>query len=248
MTLRLNNITDDERLDVWNRVIRRIADEQGTQAWSHFMFRLLRAVYMKNNKLSAEGGFILNWMVQNYVDAALMLVRRELDQQAGAENLRNLLFDIIEHPTVLTRARYKAGWKQDEFLYDDIRDRTFDKFNPKRVDGNPSADYIDPELVKADLDQVIADAENLREYAERTRAHRTPQRNVSQTDFTFAELHKTIEDVRKTVSKYHSVITLGIISNWEPSPQFNPIAPFMFPWVEDAASVMAALDEKLEAH
>jgi hypothetical protein len=185
-------------------------------------------------------------MAQNYVDAALMLVRRELDRQARAENLRNLLFDIIEHPSVLTRARYKAGWDQDKFRYGDIRDRAFDKFDPKRVDGNPSADYIDPELVKADLDQVIADAENLREYAKRTRVHRTPQRNVSQTDITFAELHKTIKDVRNTVLKYHSLITLGVISNWEPTPQFSPIAPFMYPWVKDAASVMAAVDEQPE--
>jgi hypothetical protein len=245
MTLRLNNITDDERLDVWRRVIKRIADEQGRQAWSHFMFRLLRAVYMKNDRLSTDGGYILNWMAQNYVDAALMLVRRELDQQAGTENLRNLLIDIIEYPSVLTRARYKAGWNQDRFLYDDIRDRAFDKFNPKRVDGNPSADYIDPKIVGADLQQVIDDAENLREYAERTRAHRTPQRNISQAEFTFAELHKTIEDVRNTVSNYHSLITLDVITNWEPVPQFNTMAPFMYPWIEDAASVQAAMDDEI---
>jgi hypothetical protein len=248
MTLRLNNITDDERLDVWRRVIKRIADEQGRQAWSHYIFRLLRAIYIKNDKLSAEGGFILNWMAQNYVDTALMLVRRELDHQAGTENLRNLLFDIIEHPTVLTRARYKAGWDQNEFLYDDIASRAFDKFNPKRVDGNPSADYIDPDLVKADLDQVVADAESLRRHAERTRAHRTPQRNISQTDLTFAELHKTIEDVRSTVSKYHSLITLGVITNWEPVPQFNTMAPFMYPWVEDSDAVRAAIDEVSKDH
>lgn len=243
MTLRLNNLTDDERLDVWKRIIKRIADEQGRQAWSHYMFRLLRAVYINNDKLSAEGGFILHWTAQNYVDTALMLVRRELDRQAGTENLRNLLFDIIDHPTVLTRARYKAGWGQDEFLYENLADRAFDKFNPKRVDGNPSSDYIDPQLVKADLDQVVSDAENLREYAERTRAHRTPQPNISQADITFAELHKTIEDVRNTVSKYHSLITLGSIASWEPTPQFNVMAPFMYPWVEDTASVMAAIDE-----
>jgi hypothetical protein len=248
MTLRLNNLSDSERLDVWKRVIKRIADEQGRQAWSHYMFRLLRAVYIKNDKLSAEGGFVLHWMAQNYVDAALMLVRRELDQQAGTENLRNLLFDIIEHPTVLTRARYKAGWDRHDFLYDDLADRAFDKFNPKRVEGNPAADYIAPELVRADLDQVIADAESLREYAERTRAHRTPQRNISQADITFAELHTTIEDVRRTVEKYHSLITLGVITNWEPVPQFNTMAPFMYPWVEDIAAVQAAIDEIPDEH
>ena len=62
------------------------------------MFRLLRAVFVTNQHLSEEGGFIFRWMVENYVDSALMLLRRELDRQDGTENLLNLLLDMIEHP------------------------------------------------------------------------------------------------------------------------------------------------------
>ena len=207
------------------------------------MFRLLRAVYANNAKLSSEGGFILNWIAQNYVDAALMLVRRELDQQAGTENLRNLMLDIIEHPTVLTRARYKATWGQDNPYFSDISDRTFDKFIPKRVEGNPSADYIDPVVVRADLDQIVSDAEKLREYAERTRAHRTPQSNISDASVTLDEMHKIIEDLRKTISKYYSLITLGVLTTWEPVAQFNTIAPFLYQWVNDPIAVKTTFDE-----
>jgi hypothetical protein len=111
MSLRLpNDISDDERHAAWIRVIQRIYREQANQAWSHYMFRLLRTVFDKNERLSEEGGFIFNWLAENYVDGALMLLRRELDQQAGTENLRNLLEDIIGHPGVLTRARYCAAW------------------------------------------------------------------------------------------------------------------------------------------
>jgi hypothetical protein len=87
------------------RVIGRIHDEQVNQGWRHQLFRLVRGVFTTNRQLSDQGGFLFNWMADNYVEAALMLVRRELDIQAGTENLRNLLEDIAEHPDVLARAR-----------------------------------------------------------------------------------------------------------------------------------------------
>lgn len=92
MTLRLGAVSDDERYTAWRRVIERVYGEHVHQAWNHYLFRLLRAVFVTNPRLSEEGGFVFEWMVENYVDAALMLLRRELDQQAGTENLRNLLF------------------------------------------------------------------------------------------------------------------------------------------------------------
>lgn len=98
MGLRLDHPNDTERLDAWARIIKRIYDEQVEHAWG---LRLLRAVLTTNPRLSAEGGFIFEWMVRNYVDANLMLLRRELDIQSNTESLRNLLLDICEHPTVI---------------------------------------------------------------------------------------------------------------------------------------------------
>ena len=57
MTLRLGDVSDDARHDAWVRIIRRIYDEQRDQAWGHYMFRLLRAVFTTNQRLSEEGGF-----------------------------------------------------------------------------------------------------------------------------------------------------------------------------------------------
>ena len=110
MGLRLDHLDDTQRLEAWARIIKRIYDEQVEHAWGHYMFRLLRAVFSTNPWLSAEGGFIFEWMVRNYVDANLMLLRRELDIQNNTENLRNLLLDMCDHPTVITRASYLARW------------------------------------------------------------------------------------------------------------------------------------------
>ncbi len=126
MALRIPNAAStDERF-----AAERIYNEQVSQGWRHQLFRVVRAVFENNARLSEEGGFIFNWMAENYVDAALMLIRRELDVQAGTENLRNLLEDIIDHPYVLTRARYVGRWQPGDL---DIANRAFDSFGPIRV-------------------------------------------------------------------------------------------------------------------
>jgi hypothetical protein len=243
MTLRLGDLSVDARYDTWSRVIERIYREQVNQAWSRYMFRLLRAVFTTNPRLSDEGGFIFQWMVDNYVDAALMLIRRELDRQAGTENLRNLLFDMIEHPMVATRGRYRSKWGKDGALDRWFADRVFDRFKPIRVAENPDADHIDPDVIRADLDRVGASAEQLREYAERTRAHRTPERRINTAGMTFKALHDAIGDLRNVVGKYYALLTLRSIAQWEPVPQYDTFEAFTKPWLVDRAAVQQAAKE-----
>ena len=247
MSLNLQkDISDDERHAAWTRVIERIYTEQANHAWSHYMFRLLQAVFDKNERLSEEGGFIFDWMAENYVDSALMLLRRELDQQAGVENLWNLLQDIMDHHGVLTRARYCAAWGKGGRFDVEMANRAFNLFSPKRVAENPGLDFIDPVLVRADLEQVVADAGRLRGYAERTRAHRTPERGVDTSDITFHALHKAIADVRRVVAKFYALLTLSSIAEWEAVPQFDTIGPFVRPWVLDRDAVEVAAKEGAE--
>jgi len=246
MTLRLGDLDPDARYDAWTRVVERIYREQVNQAWSHYMFRLVRAVFTTNSTLSEEGGFIFTWMVENYVDAALMLIRRELDRQAGTENLRNLLFDMIEHPTVANRTRYVSKWGKDEAVYRGLADRAFDRFRPVRIPGKAGEDHIDPVVIKTDLDHVAGRAEQLREFAERTRAHRTPDQRTDTAGMSFKALHDAIADVRGVVAKYYALLTLSSISQWEPVPQYDTLQAFTRPWLVDRGAVQQAVKEPRE--
>ncbi len=242
MALRLpRETTATDRHTAWIQVIERIHSEQVDQGWRHRTFRLVRAVFTENPQLSEEAGFLFNWMADNYLDSALMLVRRELDVQAGTENLRNLLEDILENPAVLTRARYLAQWGHSDA---DRASEVFDSFAPTKIAGNANADFIDPSMVRKDLDQVIADAERLRVFAERTRAHRTPQRNIDNT-ITFRDLHTAIADTRDAVGKYYALLTLKMTVGWEPTPQYSTIAPFERAWVTNAAGVRRAMEREV---
>jgi len=172
-------------------------------------------------------------MAEYYLDAALMVVRRELDVQDGTENLRNLLEDIIEHPEVLTRARYRRQWKRND---DSLANRAFDSFRPTKVADSVDDDYIDPAAVTSDLERVVADGERLRVYAERTRAHRTPEQGVD-TSITFRDLHQAIADLRIVVGKYYALLTLATVAEWEPVAQYDTLEPFASVWMKDAYAV-----------
>jgi hypothetical protein len=241
MGLRLDGLEDDARYDAWIRIIRRIYDEQVAQAWGHYMFRLLRAVFVTNRRLSEEGGFIFEWAVHNYVDATLMLLRRELDGQAGTESLLNLLFDVIEHPTVVNRARYRARCRPELRWH---ANQYFDVYGLVRIHGRPEADHIDPARIRADLDRVATGAEHLRVYAERTRAHRTPGAGVDTAGLTFEALHEALGSIRDIIAKYYGLLTHGSIAQWEAVPQFSTIQPFTRPWVEDPDAVERAIGEE----
>ncbi len=90
---------------------------------------------------------------------------------------------------------------------------------------------------------MITSAEQLRQYAERTRAHRTPERKVDTAGMTFDAMHKAIADVRGTVAKYYALLTLTSIARWEPVPQYDTLEAFMQPWVVDRTAVEQAAKE-----
>lgn len=240
MTLRLGKLSDDARYEAWTRIVERIYEEHVNQGWSHYMFRLLRAVFATNQKLSDEGGFVFDWMAANYVDATLMLLRRELDQQAGTENLRNLLCDMIKHPTVMTRARYLSKWGQERSFDQELANLMFNRFSPRRVAGDAGSDHIDPDRIRADLDRVVVSTKRLGKYAEQTRAHRTPDQKVDRRDVTFDAIHSAIADVRAVVAKYYALLTLSAIAGWEPRAQYDTIEAFTWPWVVDRTAVEQA--------
>jgi hypothetical protein len=166
-----------------------------------------------------------------------MLIRRELDRQAGTENLRNLLFDMIAYPTVVTRTRY-AQWDEGSARRW-VASQWFSQFV-----GDADPDHLAPELIKADLERLDVSADHLREYAERTRAHRTPERAATTTGMTFAELHGAIVAVRDVIAKYYGLLTLKSIAQWEPVPQFNTLQAFTKPWVLDRSAVNRATNEE----
>jgi hypothetical protein len=244
MGLDLDVPDDAARYDAWGRIVTRIRDEHHDYAWGHYMFRLVRAVFTTNERLSEEGGFIFQWATLNYVDATLMLLRRELDGQNAAASLFNVLQAITAHPTVINRARYLARWGPEQPVHRQIANKTFEGLLPVRVAGQRDADHIDPARVRADLARVQSGAEHLQEYAQRTRAHRTPAAAFDTARLTFGELHEALDSVRDVIVRYCDLLGQSVPDRWEATASFNTILPFLKPWVEDRRAVKDAIGEE----
>jgi hypothetical protein len=241
MTLDLpKTISDNDRYAAWVRVIKRIYMEQDKQAWNCKIFHLVRTVFNTNDDLSKHGGFIFNWIAENYVDASLMVIRRELDKEDRVENIKNLLYDIQKHPEVLSRTNYIAPWPAE--LHNQAN-KIFDSYNPITIPGNPDADHINPQDVKSELSKLNKEFERLRIYAERTRAHRTSQNGID-TSIKFRELHKAISDIRSAIEKYCRLLTPDLVIDWDATPLYDIIGPFTKPWVMDRAIILKEFEGK----
>ncbi len=127
-----------------------------------------------------------------------MHLRRELDRQDGTECLLQLLLDMLDHPTVVTRIRFVASWPAN--TRDWLADEKFSKYA-----GSSLAGHIDPAMIRADLTR-LEEAEALRVHAERTRAHRTPEQSIDDRGMTFEELYRALVTVREVVGKYREVL------------------------------------------
>jgi hypothetical protein len=164
---KLEQLTPDEVNARWQAWIRRIYDETISLGWNRRMFRMMRDIVQANTRLQQTGGHVIDWMFGNYVVTAAMTFRRELDRQAGTENLRNLLHEIEARPEVLSRARHRAMWgpKTMEFWGPD---QAFDGLCIVKYPDDPERDHLDPASVRTDRLRLQDATERVRVFVERT--------------------------------------------------------------------------------
>jgi len=227
-------LSADDRHAAWVHFIGRIQAAQINQAWRDQMFRLVRAVFLSNEKLRADGGLWFNWMSENYAVATLTAVRRELDVE-GSPNLWNLLDNIIQHPRVLTRRRYVTQWGRGE---DEQANHTFDTFGPVRVPGSPADDHVDPAVVKMDRSRARNSVERVRLFAEVTRKSNPLEMGIEPLTVFLDEFHRALAAIGGVVEKYNNLLVAqATVASSEPMPQFDAVAAFLLPWVIDRDAV-----------
>jgi len=90
-----------ERFARWTRYVNAIHDETVHAFWNRKVFRSVGAMFESNERLRKSGRHVHQWVGELYAIQAAMLVRRELDKQAGVMNLRHLLHDIEQNIDVL---------------------------------------------------------------------------------------------------------------------------------------------------
>jgi hypothetical protein len=242
VTLSNPDLTADERCEQWVRIVNRIREEHIGLGWTHYVFRLLREIFNSNERLRETGGYVLSFVAEMYVTHTLMVLRRDMDRQGGTENLLNLLYDMKRHARIINRSRVVRMWSPDDASY---AEADFERWSPVSSESGRDYDHINPEAVQSDIDSLDRRVARVREYAERTRAHRTPALD-SEVSVTYDEMHTAIRQIRNVINRYYTLLTASTMGQWEPVPQFSVLTPFLSPWLDDDFDVQRRLIEAVE--
>jgi hypothetical protein len=210
----------DEMFSRWQKEWVPKIDESVTRLWYHReVWQHVRDLLTREHKRYDSDGTFLGPFTTMYVDSQAMAVRRLADRDKQVVSFARLLEQMREHPSVLSRERYRCmchekagpGWS------DDFADKDYDGY------AAPGRDELDRSLLERDLERLLGDAAQVIGYATKTVAHR--DRHAFEGQVTFGELSNVVDDITSLWwDRYHTLLT-GV-GRVEPSILGDPLAPF----------------------
>jgi hypothetical protein len=210
----------DEMFTQWQQKWVPKIDENLKLLWYHReVWQQVRDLLTNEHERYGSDGTFLGRFTKMYVDSQAMAVRRLADQGKQVMSFARLIEQMRDQPSVLSRDRYRSmcwdsagpGWS------DDSADADYDRY------AAPGRDELDRSLLERDLQRLLADAEKVVEYANKTVAH--DDSRAFEVQVTFGELAKVVDDIAELWwYRYHTLLT-GI-GRVEPSIAGDPLAPF----------------------
>jgi hypothetical protein len=244
---KIGDLSPDVLWQDWRADVERIALDAYELFAIRRQFREIGSMFQQNPELQAVGSNLWGWLVTLYAAAVLMRLRREADTQGNTINLRTLLEEIEKRPDVITRGRIAARNPEiPPFLAKTIDDNFTLHWAQSSSVGGPE-DQLDAQVVRADRLAFEQATARLDEITSRTLAHRPRDgpdaAEVSGVDAIF-------ELFEELLKKYLGLLTGSALMTAEPIPQFNTVAPFMFPWhpraYEKWKTIQVATDDWLK--
>ena len=238
-TPKLKDLTDDDAFERWQERFDQIHKELMYLMTTRRKFEDIREMFNANTRLNAIGSQPYRWILGMWGRDAVIAVRRELDNDTNTICLGTLLDEMASRPEVLTRARYMAFMRKSEQFLIDLNDKAFTKRGVVKPTTDPSQDYMDPAVIKADRKSLDKAAKPVLEYANRLVAHRTP--TIDKLEVTIKQINDAIDAIEPVFQKYHVIMTGSSLMRLEPYNQGDDWRrTFTFPWYVKPKATPAA--------
>ena len=183
------------------------------------VWRTIRAM-IDTNPAVRRTGFAENWLARCYTTTQLVGMRRECDDDSGSIGLRRSLKQLASAPRMATRAWYRSELlaRTPDRTPDDLARLVtgFDEF------AEPSAAFIDPRRVQADMDRLEAALAKAETYTNKVIAHRDDVRGAATAPapITWGELDNALNTVGAVHRKYFKLRHAGThLGSLTPIPQ-----------------------------
>jgi hypothetical protein len=217
-------LSDDQVFEQLAKDVQEIQKHITSAFRSRKMFRDTTEMLQKHPTLSTspDAGYWYEWFRTLYAHYIVMAVRRELDRGADAPNIYRLLMAVGRRPQVLSRARYKAFFEGSP-----LQELGVDVGGVQFTEMAGPGTFIDPTIVRKDLDEVEKQSKLVVLYANKIVAHRTPR----SVQTTLKHVNDSLEAIEKVLQKYYVLLTGKGLMGAEPSIINTWQAAFTVAWI-----------------
>lgn len=186
------------------------------------VFWEVQRIIGQNSRIHRPSAFY-DLFVRAFASHAVAGIRRQIRPQKDSISLRGLLSEIIKHPKKLSRSYFRFLYRKSGV--EELADRDFEKLC------GSDQNYIDPEKVKADLEDLRIAGEPVEKFADRRVAHRDA-RDILKLP-KFKNVNDCIDVLDRLCVKYHLVFLGKVVigGTMLGTFQYDWTAIFREPWL-----------------
>lgn len=230
----------DDPFQKWNNWLDAIQDEVLALHRNRGVFWGVQEMIRLNPSLHRPSSFY-GFLGGVYSQATVIAIRRQAEDRKQSISMARLLREMSEHPSFLTRKRFRAMYPEKETVIVcqvdgahveeidlGIADQDFSRF------AAPGAEAIDPELVKKDREALESKAVICSDYADQRVAHYDT--NPTAATPRFQDLDEAINLLGELVKKYLLLFRATSLTSLDPVFQGDWRAIFREPWIKPAGN------------
>ena len=202
----------------WRLWIERISNDLIRSRHYHRAWNETRVRWNRNQSLRVPND-AKSWILQSHAGSIALAIRRETDRDSRSISLRNLLDQLERKARFVTRAAYVALSAPDHRGFAEVE-------SSKWLE--PGTDHLDPAIPAADLDDLVRETTIVREYVNRSVAHRDG--GAVKDKMTLGDLSLSLDRIEAIAQKYNLILRGTSYGTYEPVRQFDESLFFRRPW------------------
>lgn len=177
----------------------------------------------KENPKVLKPGTLFDWMCRNYVVAQAIGIRSFMDQSKGSHSLWRMLFEILEHPRVISRNTHVKMYRTTP-MGESLGHMSFNAVAGKK------AAYLRQRSVRRDMRRLEDASERVRRFVNKRIAHRTGFGEIRRLP-KFDELDAALTALDDIFCKYNLLLRAQGLTTCHATRQYDWREVLWEPWV-----------------
>jgi len=211
----------DDRLKKWIRWLEIIYYDITQLLVKQNIFWELQDIIKANSKLQKPSSFY-KYLGDTYIAYITIGIRRQIKNDKYSISFARLLTELSQTPSVLSR-KYFIGLYSG-FAVEHLANRDFDKFC------GINKDYISPDIVNADLNELNWVASVIEDFTDKRIAHH--DKREPKILPKFEEVDSCLGVLDKLYCKYHLAFHASFMNSLMPTYQYDWKQIFTIPWIK----------------